>query len=185
MKLLICNILLIVITILASDCNNMDEINEITVIFEYRLLNDNGQVSTDFSVGENFVFSFLIINNTQNYLSLIHEGLRDKNLFEVFKDENDKWISIGKPYELIFCNEISGIPINPYDTLKLQIPWFPTIPWEPGVDYYSSHFCIVNDQPPLLKGRYKTEFKSSFIFKSNGETIITDELKFIVQFNVN
>ena len=70
----------------------------------------------------------------------------------------------GKPYSVMFCDKVSGIPIPPNDTLKLEIPWMPESPWQQGVPYYSSNFCLIENNSPLNVGKYKTEFSSAFEF---------------------
>lgn len=154
---------------------------------EFRLLNSRGEPSSGFEVGENFVFSLLITNNSDEIIRLDQQSVDTVDFFRVYstttQDNTGKPISFGKPYELAFCQKINGLAIFPHETLRLEIPWMPN-PWEEGVSYYSGNFCIVNENKPLTAGDYQTSFSSSLNFLTGAGDVSVGSRTFQVNFSV-
>lgn len=162
------------------------------VDFEFRLLNENGVPATIFYEGENFVFSFLIINHSDEQWLLNGSqlgGSESSDFFKVYKaytnsQGQDSEIDIGKPWKTMFCQYMNGLFISPHDTLKLEIPWMPQ-PWDVGNPYYNTIFCLVEEHNALPVGKYSTGFFSTFSF-SRGEDIsyTTSKLQFQTDFEI-
>lgn len=164
-----------------------DDQDSAPIDIEFRLLNGLGEPSTSFEVGENFVFSFLITNNSDEIIRLDQQSVDTVDFFRVYsttiQDESGNPISFGKPYKLAFCHKINGLGIFPHETLRLEIPWMPN-PWEEGVTYYSGNFCLVNENEPLTAGHYQTSFSSTLNFITGAGDISVGSKTFQVNFSV-
>jgi hypothetical protein len=171
--------------ILLSTTSCKEDLQEtIPVDFEFRLLSEQGINATTFDYGQNFVFSFHIINKSSK--SIVFQSMETDDFLKVLRmnnTEGDPIIEIGKPYENIFCTYQNGYPISSKDTLKIEIPWTPS-PWEPGSPFYSAIFCGVIENSPLIQGQYKTRFESDFIFSKDGIEYRTQRKEFEITFNI-
>lgn len=160
-----------------------------SVNFEFRLLTEQGIPSTIFKAGDNFIFSFLIINKSnQKFMYL--QGIDDRdNFFRVDAintnpDEVDgQLIDLGKPWKTMFCEYKAGLLINARDTLALEIPWN-TRDLEPGDPYYSSLFCLLEDYPNLGVGKYRTGFSSTFSFVKGEDKFESEKMDFNIEFEI-
>lgn len=156
--------------------------------FEFRLLNEQGIPSTTFREGENFVFSFLIINNSNQKFSMERRIDDTTNFFRVYKinakpaEVDQEVLDMGKPYRGIFCFPLISIGIH-QDTTKFEIPWN-ALGQRPGDPFYSSEFCLLEDHPPLEAGEYRTGFTSAFYFFKGEENFNTEEMTFNIEFEV-
>jgi hypothetical protein len=149
--------------------------------FQFRLLDQNGRVTNTFKQGENFRFSFLIINKTQKGWGLKQESLNfNDEFFRVYKDFGDKK-TVGRPLEKpFFADKIPLIPIT--DTLRLEIDWIPQ------ANVFYGRLNIYNFNNKLLPiGTYKTQFTNIFEFYSDGsgsQTYKTNPMAFNINFEV-
>ena len=168
--------------IFSTSCESSQ--SDLAVEFEFRLLNLQGEESLMFNQGENFVFSFLIINRTKE--TILFHSLNWEDFFKVERlngQEESQNVEIGKPYETMFCTFQSGHIIQASDTLKLEIPWSPSN-WEPGAPYYTTIFCGVIENSPLPSGPYRTKFNTGFVFSFNEVEYKLPERKFGIEFNI-
>lgn len=155
------------------------------VNFEFRLLNANGEPSTVFDENEDFIFSFLIINNSKKQLYL--EAINDMDdFFEVFdltsNQENGELISLGKPYNAIHCEFVNGYVIPPLDTLEVKMHWIPIFN---NKDTYSKILCDYKyDNTYLPQGSYTTSFSSNFTIANGDNSFTTDNKSFEINFTV-
>ncbi len=177
---------LLVTSLILSICSNCNDDlnNDISPVkFILRTLNIEGFPSTDFKEGENIVFSFLIINNSNNQITYF-QSINQEDFLKVTKiniQSGEKPVErfvIGKPFKTMFCNYINGIIINVYDTLKLEIPWIT----DSSINY--PHFCLLEDNKPLEIGNYETSFTSSFDFMVNDKALEINNFTFKTQFNI-
>lgn len=181
----IVNIILFSLIATATGGCSDDSISELPINFKFRLLDETGNPSTTFKEGENFVFSFLIINKSNQVLNL-RQSIDQSDFFKVYRlnpEGNSAKIAVGKPYINMFCEYKLGIQIAQKDTLKFEIPWNPN-PWEQGNIYYNAIFCKINENSPLPVGIYTTGFSSAFEFFSKDESYRTDNENFEIDFKV-
>jgi hypothetical protein len=136
--------------------------------FQFRLLKEDGTVRNTVSRGENFRFSFIIINKTDQPWSI--ERVDDLNNFlrvyqlDADQQEGGNVIDVGRPWETIFCQYTLGLLILPHGALNPEIPWMPEPPaWNPDHPHFNSIFCRVTSNTALPPGRYKTAFTSAFV----------------------
>lgn len=186
------NLFAVVLALMAnSSCTEHENKFQAEADFQFRLLTMDGVAANTFKEGENFVFSFLIINKSNNSYYLNPSSINTTDIFRVYKknaisEDGSIIVDMGKPYEGMFCVYAGGISIAANDTLKLEIPWKPNSSWEPGSPYFSSNFCMVNSDNVLLsKGQYQTQFRSSFEFSRDGETYQVPEKIFNIDFVIN
>lgn len=149
--------------------------------FQFRLLDNNGRVSTTFNQGENLRFSLLIINKTKKNWVLKQESLNSNDdFFRVYQNSGDKK-NIGRPLiSPIFTEKIPYIPI--IDTLRLEMDWIPN----PNMDYHRLDNYHSNNSP-LAVGKYRTGFTTLFSFYNVGvdtTTYKTDSKSFNIDFEV-
>lgn len=187
-SLIVCGML----AICAVSCRNETLQKESQDIeFEFRLLTENGVPANTFKSGENFLFSFIIINNSDQPWSFLQKLDDRHSFFRVYQlsadtQEGGEVKDVGRPWETIFCQYRLGLLIPPHDTLKLEIPWIPEPPaWNADHPRYNSIFCQVSSNTALPPGRYKTGFTSAFKLL-NGEDISynTEKKTFEILFEV-
>jgi len=156
-----------------------DKIQNEPVEFEFQLLDEEGEQSTEFSYEENFTFSFSIINNTEERLT-ISEMYNMDNFFEVFKigDSGDT-ISFGKPYDAVFCEFVGGYLIKPMDTFLIEIPWIP------DPDLGIPILCnLKDDNNPIPVGNYQTSVSPTFTFQKGGEDFLKTPSSINISFKI-
>lgn len=170
-------VFILISCITITNCQKVES-QDPNIRFSFDLLDENGKSSTEFKEGENITFRFLIINESGRTLHLEQNSLPSKDFLRVYgvsaldgKITND----YGKPYEGT-CTMQNGFFIDPRDTLKVQISWIPL---------NNQHFtCILKDENiPLAKGNYRTEFSSTFIFKDNEHQFNLDQ-SFKIEFKI-
>jgi len=170
--------------IVSMGCED-ENFDNIPVDFEFRLINEQGNTSVNFSEGNNFWFSFLVINNSDK--ELFFQSINNiDTFFEVFKLGDDESpsepISYGKPYKAVFCEYLlSGYKIQSKDSLEIKVAWVPK-----GVEQESYPIlCNFNfDNEPLPAGNYRTSFISSFNFSYKGKSIKIEEKSFNITFKI-
>lgn len=160
------------------------------VSFEFRLLDEDGNSSTEFEEDVNFIFSFEIINKSDHEIFFDHSSMSTEEVFKVYRIGNSLeetgLISMGRPYNGIFCEYTTGSFISPNDTLRLKIPWKPASDWTTDAPYFSPYFCDVNHDNKLLqKGNYQTGFSSSFRFSIDETIFNTPDETFKISFTIN
>jgi hypothetical protein len=171
---------LLTFLVTALSCEN-DSAQATFVDFDFKLLNSRQVSATSFSQEENFVFSFSIINRSNEDIYLNQSSVNTSEFLKVYlinKNEVNPVVPVGKPYKSLFCTYQNGILISAYDTLKLEIPWMPS------QDGCCSHFCLVENNSSLSLGKYKTEFSSSFEFFTGDKSYKTDINNFKIDFEV-
>lgn len=161
-------------------CDTSDTVEADSFSYEFRLLNENGNPSTQFEEGENLIFSFLIINKTREDIFLQQESFDTSDFLKVHSQaySNEGEAVMGKPYETIFCTYQNGVLIPASDTLKLEIPWVVNI----SNNY--PHFCLLQENSYLQAGKYKTSFTSSFKFEKGESSFETEKMHFEIGFEV-
>jgi hypothetical protein len=149
------------------------------VVFEFQLLDEDGEQATEFSYEENFSFSFSIINNTEDRL-VITEMYSMENFFEVFKiGDSGELVSFGKPYNAIFCEYVGGYLINSGDTFLVEIPWIP------DPDLHIPILCgLKYDNTVLPVGNYQTSVSPTCSFQKGGEDFLTTTSSINISFQI-
>jgi hypothetical protein len=158
-------------------CEKEENKIEFPVKFEFMLLDEKGQNKTEFKQGENFVFSFLMINQSDSNL-LFEPNIVDDTWFNVYKSNSE---FIGKPFDLICLGYVGFKILNSKDTFRIYIPWFPNV----NTTYWP--FCQKTENINLSPGSYYTSFKSQFEFFTSGKktSYNSEELSFTIEFIMN
>ena len=170
--------LLFTISLLFVSCNKIPIENPVNrtdglpVEFEFILLDTLGNEKTEFNKGENFIFSFQVINNGSEDL-YIENFLSNNDFFRVYKS-NMFLRDFGIPYQAYVKISGFGIPAN--DTLKIEYPWKANIFWNEEYPILSNE----NRNDDLPKGEFFTEFSQSFKVAD----IQIDTLHFKINFTV-
>lgn len=149
--------------------------------FHFQLLDRNRQVARTFKQGDNFRFSFVIINKTKKGWGLKQESFDENDdFFRVYKTFDDKKTA-GRPLlNPVTTFKIPFIPV--LDTLRLEMDWMPS-----KGSYYGTLDNYHFENKPLPIGTYKTGFTNVFEFYSEGvgsTTFKTNPLTFNVDFDV-
>lgn len=172
--------LLLVLLFASSGCEQNNP-QAAFIDFEFALLNSKQASSASFNEGENFVFSFRMINRSNEDVYLSQASFNTAEFLKVYLMDNAKVnasIPVGKPYKSLFCTYQNGILIPAHDTLRIEIPWMPP------ADGCCAHFCLVENNSPLPAGKYRTEFNSAFEFFSGDKSYQTDTKRFKIDFEV-
>jgi hypothetical protein len=161
---------------LFSSCQKEDsQLSEIT--FDFELLDDNGNSSTEFNEGENFIFRFLIINYSNEVCYL--KPFNSEDFFRVYEKKEDSLIDFGKPFAGMFCLKIGVIQINAGDTLKFETPW--TVP-ENFTPNDGLLFCGGKNAIPLPKGSFVTNIRNSIQLTKGDNLYEKKELNLTINF---
>ena len=152
---------------------------------QFRLLNENGMPATTFEPGENFIFSFSIVNNSKEYIAL--HSFNYEDFCRVIKHQSynprqnkSEETDMGKPYVNMFCHYVNGYQITPGGSLDLEIQWMPVM----GSKYESSIFCDRSNTSSLEPGLYSTGFQSSFLFDVGENEFNSERKNFDITFEI-
>lgn len=155
--------------IIQKESNNIE--------FKFCLLNENGQPTTVFNIGENFIFSFSFKNKSQETISVTTEFI-NSDFFRVFLSQNS--LDMGKPWTGVWC-EFSGMPqeikLMPDSSMQLSCPWILT---EKNIPVYP--LCMAESKDPLMQGEYYTKIDLNFHYSINGKETIINNLEFKINF---
>jgi hypothetical protein len=163
-------------------CKKKEEVNpNAPLSFQFRLLDANGNPSTQFKEGENFTFSFVMSNGADSAWSFQENKNFTQDFCRVFDDKGNDF---GRPFEGGFCaQETVRTGVSKANPLKLEIPWIV----KDSTPYFL--FCKPAKKQFLKKGHYKTSFNASFEFQSSGfpklYVLKTDTLRFGIDFLIN
>lgn len=152
------------------------------ITYKFQLLNEAGNPATEFNEGENFTFYFSETNNTENnYFSYPNYAYSQTNNFCcVFNKKNE---NIGRPYVLgtIKLVGIGGYPFNKKSERVFMQNWADNREesWNWNYANYKS-----NNNLPLKKGTYHTEFIHNFEYNINENKITTGILSFKINFKI-
>jgi len=153
------------------------------ITYDFKLLKMDGTPATTFTEGENFIFSFRIINASS--YDVIFKGMENTyDVFRVFRLGSDNSLDdVGKPYQTT-CDRIRAYDrIAASDTLFIELPW-QSFPGEYGSSA-TLPFCP-RQTNPLPAGEYYTGFITRFAFAA-GDTApdhITPVTEFGLRFDV-
>lgn len=137
---------------------------------EFNLLDENRIVSKAFKEGENFRFQLILRNNSSSQVNFKPTFI-DKDFFHVFETKpNGNPASVGTPYESVFCTYVGDhFIISPDSEYRFEIPW------NPSEHHCCPPFCLVNQNAPLAKGKFRTTINGPFDFIIDGELISINE----------
>jgi len=158
------------------------------LFFSFDLINEEG-ISTDiFAEGENILFSFSILNQSEKTVTIKQMDFSnesDGNLlgdfFRVYRKEDKGFMDIGKPYNSAYCQYIGIVgTLAPNFETKYQIHWIPT-------DETSSKiFCQLNlDNSSLVPGNYVTQFDVTLYLSVDGDNYVMNDKSFRIDFVVH
>ena len=166
--------LLFAIALLFSSCEKNK--NELPLDFKFVLLDTLDNEKTEFSYGENIIFSFQIKNNSSEKIA-VNNFLPNNDFFKVYQlSTSEGVVAQGKSYDLI--NELGAFFIPGNDTFEFKCPWKSST----NSSLYAGYLIPIKEQHTtfLPIGKYYSEFTESF---SNGE-IQTEEKHFNINFTV-
>ena len=178
--------LLLCVVLVLSSCDQ-EHLESIPVEFEFSLLTGQGVPSTAFNPGENFIFSFQILNKSSEQIWL--ESFDAEDFFRVHRLDNQEGASnldLGKPYKSVFCEFISGHYVEPGQALKIERPWIMADSIKNDFKPYfdNSIVCGLEEREPLSRGHYRTGFKSKFTFRTDDRTFSTAQKEFEIMFSI-
>lgn len=134
--------------------------------FSFCLLNKNGEKSTQFLSGENFIFSLLLGNNSGDTLYLDNSFLTDGSGFCAVYNHNGELV--GQPFASNGSQVVSSDNhpfFGNHKEYKLEIPWS-----DPRPFWTTLHHNFKSlKQEALPPGKYYTVFKHRFCFDRNSD----------------
>lgn len=169
-------LIILQIALLLSSCEKDKNGIEYPIEFEFRILDEKSQPKKEIKQGQNFVFSFLIINKSDSNL-LFKPDIVDEKWFNLY-DSNSEYI--GKAFDSICLGYINILSLNAKDTFNIEIPWIP------ANDKSYWPFCQKADNANLNTGKYYSDFKSQFTFFTHNRNNYykSNELTFTTNFNI-
>ncbi len=144
---------------------------------KFCLLNEQGKPATVFKEGENFTFSFLLKNITQDDISVSADFINN-DFYRVYQSNNT---DRGTPWTGIWCEfsrKPTEIKIAPLTTRKLNCPWKLTNDTRP--DY---PFCMSESRETLPKGDYYTIIHTQFKYMIHKKQF-TEDIHFKINFKI-
>ena len=152
------------------------EINGIA--FMFCLLNEQGEPATVFNEGENIVFSFSLMNNLKESISISPEFIND-DFYRVYGYNNT---DMGKAWTGMWCNfryEKMAIELQPDEQKVLNCPWFLS-------DNFNADYplCKGDDMNPLPKGEYFTSLHFDFSYNVDGKKKDIKNVTFKIYFKI-
>jgi hypothetical protein len=172
-------ILLILMFLAIITCEKDD--NDLPFSFDYSTTDINGNRKSTFIEGENIIFSFKIINHTDEDFIFFPYYLDSSNIFKIYKRSDDSDLDyIGSPAKAVICEfGPSGIPANGLFDLSVPLYDAKTIGYS---------VCKAFDSLFITTGNYESSFSYSFKLSNlynSEEEYITDILDFKLVFKVN
>jgi hypothetical protein len=154
------------------------------IIFNFCLLNEQGEPATVFKEGENFSFYFSVTNKRNEKLNFdptfAYSDCND--FYMVYNSEKEK---VGKPFVFHGFDKI-GFGAYPFDSGEAYVfeqQWMDDRDsiWRWNYGYYES-----SGQTPLKKGNYYSGFRHRFRFARKHEepAFYTDTLSFNINFTI-
>jgi len=170
MKLIKLLLFLVLLPVTAFRC---EDVEPSVIQLSYETLDKNGNPSTQFREGENFIISFKIRNSSSEkiYYKRNHESNSD--FATVFKLSGFKRVEeVGKPFPL----QYPAVPrqgfhtIDPDSFIVYSFPWI----YEEGLYNIPSSNKYINDEYPYNKtalpsGRYEISFTEDFQFSDDSD----------------
>lgn len=188
-KILKLSVLFLPLLFIGAGCNNDEDLFELQIgdknaviqkevdgiEFKFCLLNEAGEPATVFNEGENFAFQFSIENNTDTILYYDNSLFNENGFCEVKNNNESSGMPYKKPVVIELIGKVAfGIPIG-YSVDK-------NIKWISNDDVWTvGHVSFKkNNNSPLAKGIYHTEFSHRFDF----DTMKTNKLTFKINFEI-
>ncbi|MBO3272827.1 hypothetical protein [Hymenobacter defluvii] len=167
--------------LLLEGCKEDADVVQSQVDVRFVVLNAQGQQTSVFKAGENVVFRLQIMNQSDQMLLLDNPIFLDQRFCEVRKrGSSDEQISLGKPYNSIFCTYQGGHVLPAHGSQTIQIPWVAD-----STVLTTTHFCSVLHKQFLPIGRYYSSFTTPIALYQNNEQIgEIPERTYTVEFEV-
>jgi hypothetical protein len=175
MKLSIILILQLLIFSFLS-CEKVESKTDFPVKFEYNILDENGLPTYEVRQGENFTFSFLMINESDSKL-LFEPTIVDENWFNIYSKNSNLH---ERPFDSICLGLINVLTIEVMDTFEISIPWKS----ESDKNYWP--FCPKTNNVDLTPGEYYSNFVEQFEFKTadKKQSYKSQDLSFKINFKI-
>ncbi|OUJ76229.1 hypothetical protein [Hymenobacter crusticola] len=132
------------------------------------LLNEKRQETTVFAAGDNVIFSFQLRNKSGQDVGLKNPIFNTEHFCEVYqREKNDNaGISLGVPYQGVFCTYQGANLLLANSTLTQEISWaedkaIPTV----------GFFCGRSPQQLLPVGKYRTAFTTAIDIVQNNKVV--------------
>ncbi|EON79172.1 hypothetical protein ADIS_0401 [Lunatimonas lonarensis] len=131
-----------------------------------------------FKEGENFRFSFILSNFSEDYVRFSPSFI-DDDFFMVYRLEDlGNYIPISKPYHNIFCEfSLNQFLISPKGEFRFEIPW------SPEENFCCPPFCKTSNNLPLPVGIYKTSINQTIEFTIE-EKVIFLNYDHLIEFEI-
>jgi len=152
------------------------EINGIA--FKFCLLNEQGKPATVFNEGENIVFSFSLMNNLKESISISPEFIND-DFYRVYGYNNT---DMGKAWTGTWCDfryEKMVIELQSNEQKALNCPWLLSDNFK--ADY---PLCKGDDMNPLPKGEYFTSLHFDLSYNVDGKQKDIKNVTFKINFKI-
>ncbi len=161
-----------------------DDVYELPVTIDYKLLNQDFREARTFKVGDNILFQLSITNHTLDEVKFYQKEMDIRTYCRVWSiDQIGNVTDYGRPYLDIFCGH-EPISIAPKETFVTTISWYPPIPWSRDSPYFNPYVCSINEDIPVLgPGEYRNHFSSVFRFTFDHHRWVTSE-SFPIEFTI-
>lgn len=140
-------------------CTKSDPTPNYPIKISFQLLNEIGEPSIIFKEGENFRFSFIISNFSEDDVRFSPSFI-DDDFFIVYRmEELGNFSPVSKPYQNIFCEfSLNQFVISPQSEYQFEIPW------SPEENFCCPPFCKITNNLPLPVGIYRTSINRTIEF---------------------
>jgi len=151
--------------LMAASCEDPNvDIEESPFLISYNILNRNGTKTTTLNKDENFVFSLVITNTSDEAWYIDHRSVMGSNITELYKKTSAGTDSLlGSAYLSATCSFQSGVLIPAKGAYQVDIPWVA----DKSLTKVPSCGLSTKGNSYLLTGQYITKINGTIkVFRS-------------------
>lgn len=150
---------------MAFSCQGPSVDKDPSFLITYDILNKDGAKTTTVNQGENFVFTLMITNTSDEDWYIDHQSIIGSNFTEIFKKSNSGQDSlVGQAYISAMCTFQSGDVIPAKGTYQIDIPWIA----DKSLTKVPSCSLLTKDNGYLPTGLYVTKINQAInVFRSD------------------
>jgi hypothetical protein len=151
-----------------ASCKKEPEAPREPVSATYRVLNEKGQETAVFALGQAIVLSYEVRNDTDQEAYFNNPVFSYAHFMEVFRDADGQSNLVGTPYTDMSLNYSMFVVVAAHSTRSFTIPWVASAQY-PDMYPFNGHAA----NAPLPMGRYHTSVLPLLTWRHGTEADIT------------
>jgi hypothetical protein len=151
-----------------ASCKKEPEAPREPVSATYRVLNEKGQETAVFALGQAIVLSYEVRNDTDQEAYFNNPVFSYAHFMEVFRDADGQSNLVGTPYTDMSLNYSMFVVVAAHSTRSFTIPWVASAQY-PDMYPFNGHAA----NAPLPAGRYHTSVLPLIAWHHGAEAAVT------------